>query len=77
MSFLKRHDTFGFLDNSLLFPDGMSGFCIITLYKWRSPSEISQISLLVCKSQPETWDISLPGVQKSVPNLEHTIAWGA
>ena len=43
--------------------DGMSGFCDIVLYKWRSLPEISQISL--------------QSFQKPASNLGHHIAWGA
>ena len=53
MPFLKWHDMSGFLDNLFLYSDGMSVFCGILLPKWRSLSEISNITLPVCIIQPE------------------------
>ena len=51
----------------------MSGFCIITLLKRRSLSEISNITFLGCVIQPEIRGIPLQGLQKSARNLGHAI----
>lgn len=52
-----------------LLSDGMSCFCDITLLHWNNQSEISNISLLMCKSLPKIWGTILHGWQNLHPEL--------